>query len=98
MLVVHARQDVLVQLSGHLDLEGRSAFDGCVAMALAGHPRQLVLDLSGLASTDLNGVDCLTSALHRAEEAGVRLVLDAPNEQVIGMLERANIAEDFSIR
>jgi anti-anti-sigma factor len=98
ILVVHARDDVLLQLSGHLDVEGSQAFDDCVAAAVVERPRRLVLDLAGLESMDLVGVGCLTRARERSERDGVQVVLDAPNVAVQSVLEAAKIYDDFSVR
>ena len=70
----------------------------CVGTALAKHPRQLVLDLSGLGSIDRCGVDCFADALQRSDALGVRLVLDSPNQAVLEAIADADRSGEFSIR
>ena len=98
ILVVNARRDVLLQLTGELDLESGDAFDECVAAALSEEPRRLVVDLAALSSMDLVGVACFTEALRSARRAGVQLVVDSPNELVLALLEGATVGAGFSIR
>ena len=48
ILVMYAQDDIHLQLTGDLDANGIDVLAECVGTALAKHPRQLVLDLSGL--------------------------------------------------
>src|SRR4051794_31782761 len=57
ILVMYARDDVHLQLTGELNGDGAEAFTACVATALHKEPRKLVVDLSGLGSIDQCGVD-----------------------------------------
>jgi anti-anti-sigma factor len=97
-MVVYAADDVLLQLTGHLDAEAADAFDDCVTTAIGEQPRRLVLDLSALGSMDLIGSDCLRKASESATGAGVHLVLDSPNESVLRVLESAMLRDGYSIR
>ena len=98
ILVMYARDDVHLQLTGDLDSDGVEALCGCVATALAKHPRQLVLDLSGLGSIDRCGVDCFADVLQRSDAVGVHLVLDSPNRAVLDAIVGVEGSEEFSIR
>jgi anti-anti-sigma factor len=98
ILVMYARDNIHLQLSGDLDADGVDALDDCAAAALAKAPRQLVLDLSGLSSIDRSGVDCLADLLQRSHAVGVHLVLDSPNPAVLGTIAGVNGSLEFSIR
>jgi anti-anti-sigma factor len=98
ILVVYARDDVLLQLSGRLDPEASQAFDECVAAAVAEHPRRIAIDCSALDSVDLSSVDCFIRAQRDAADAGIQLVLDSPNPEVQRVLREAVIYDGFVIR
>ena len=98
ILVMYAQDDVHLQLTGDLDSDGVDALGDCVEMALAKHPRQLVLDLSGLGSIDRCGVDRLADVRHRSDAVGVRLILDSPNRAVLEVITGAHGSGEFSIR
>jgi anti-anti-sigma factor len=98
ILVVHAQRDVLLQLSGALDLDGADAFGECVAAAIAEKPRRVVLELSGLAPIDLVGAACFRTVAQSAEAAGVQAVLDSPHAQTLAALHDAGGLEPFFIR
>jgi anti-anti-sigma factor len=98
ILVMYALDDVHLQLTGDLDSDGVDALADCVRAALAKHPRQLVLDLSGLGSTDRSGVQCFADAQQWSDAVGVRLVLDSPNPAVREAIAGSDGSGKFSIR
>ncbi len=98
ILVVYAVHDVILQLSGELDLAGRDAFDDCVTTALEATPRRLVLELSALDFTDVVGMRSFVKARLLAEAAGVQLILDSPNRLVRWLLGSGEVLNDFGIR
>jgi anti-anti-sigma factor len=98
ILVVHEPHDVVLQLSGELDLGGVDALADCVGTALADHPRRLVLELSALAFVDVVGSRCLDESRRRAEAAGVELILDSPGDGVRRVLELRDQLRAFRIR
>jgi anti-sigma B factor antagonist len=98
ILVVHEHHDVVIQLSGALDLAGRDPLAACVASALADEPRRLVLELSGLDFVDVVGAACFAVARTAADEAGVELVVDAPTPFVRRVLDLCDAVEESRIR
>jgi anti-anti-sigma factor len=98
IVVVHAYKDVLLQLSGTLDVSSRDAFDDCVAAAVEEQPRRLVFDLAAVDAIDLVGAGCFARAARRAEAAGVHVVLESPSKPVLKLLDNAGVAGSFSIR
>jgi anti-anti-sigma regulatory factor len=98
ILVVYARDDVLLQLSGRLDPEGSPAFDQCIDAAVAEHPRRIRVDCSSLETVDLASADCFVRAQRRAAEADVQFVLDAPNPAVQLVLREAAIDHEVVVR
>ena len=98
ILVMYALDDVHLQLTGDLDCDGVDALGDCVGTALAKHPRQLVLDLSGLGSIDRCGVDSFADVRQRSDAIGVHLVLDTPNPAVRDAIAGAEGSGKFSIR
>jgi anti-anti-sigma factor len=98
ILVMYAGDDVHLLITGDLDSEGVDALDECAGTALAKHPRQLVLDLSGLGSIDRCGIDCFAELRERSDAVGVRLVLDSPNPAVLETIAGADGSRAFSIR
>jgi anti-anti-sigma factor len=98
ILVVHARDDILLQLSGRLHSQAAQAFDDCVVAAVAEDPRHLVVDCSGLEAMERECVRCFVRARQRADDAGLAFVLDAPNTAVRGVLRESAVDETFSVR
>jgi anti-anti-sigma factor len=98
ILVMYAGDDVHLQLTGDLDSHGVDALRDCAATALAKHPRQLVLDVSGLGSIDRCGVDCFADVRQRSDAVGVHLVLDSPNSAVLEVIADVDCSQEFSIR
>ena len=98
ILVVYARVDVLLQLSGRLDAEGSPAFDECVAAAVAEHPRRIRIDCSSLDTVDLASADCFVRAHRHAVENHVQLTLDTPNPDVERVLREAAVFDCLMVR
>ncbi len=98
ILVVHARDDVFLQLSGRLGVNGSRAFDDCVIAAIEQNPRQLVIDCSGLDLLESVGTGCFLRAQLRAGDGGVGLVLEALSPSVQQVLRDAAVYDHFSVR
>jgi anti-anti-sigma factor len=98
ILVIRARGDLLLQLTGEFDSESGDAFDECVAAALSEAPRRLVVDLSALTSMDSIGVASFVETLRSAHCAGVKVLVDSPNESVRALLGGTAVGAGFSIR
>lgn len=80
----HERAAVLV-MSGDLDLLAAPEVYQRGAHAVEAR-HNLILDLSGVTFCDSSGFNALIRLRRRAEEAGGRLVLAAPPEQVVRLL------------
>jgi anti-anti-sigma factor len=98
MLVVYEHHDVVLQLSGELDLDGRPALDACIRRSLDDHPRRLVLEMSALVFADVVGADAFADARRRADAAGVELVVDSPTPSVRRVLALCGVLGDLHVR
>lgn len=98
IVVMYARDNIHLQLTGELDGEGSDALTDCIEAALMKQPRQLVLDLSALGSIDALGLRCLRDALQWTDAAGVCLVLDSPQPAVLEVIVAVGGREEFTIR
>jgi anti-sigma B factor antagonist len=96
--VVHELHDVVLQLSGELDLGGVDTLDECVASALAEQPRRLVLELSSLEFADCAAIRCFVRARRSAEAARVELILDTLVPAVRRTLELTGALDAFHVR
>lgn len=98
ILVVFELHDIVLQLSGELDVAQTEHFGACVHAALAEHPRRLIIDLSGL---DFGGVAALrafVSASHEAAGAGAVTVLAFASPILRHMIEVSGVVPLFSLR
>jgi anti-anti-sigma factor len=98
ILVVHARDDLVLQLGGTLDLEVAETFCECVEAAVAVQPRRLILELSGLDPLDLVGVECFRTAARLVEAAGIRAVMQSPAEETMQALDHAGLLGTFTVQ
>jgi anti-anti-sigma factor len=97
ILVVFEPHDVLLQLTGELDLASIRSFEDCVAWALREHPRRLVLELSGLDFGDVSALRGFLGAKALAASAGGELVLAGPQRQLLELLAVAGLEREFRI-
>jgi anti-sigma B factor antagonist len=81
----------VLKLEGELDVATAPALEEAVALAFAGQPSSLVIDLSSLTFLDSTGIRVLVTAGRRAEEAGCSLVLLAPTAQVLRVLRLTGV-------
>jgi anti-sigma B factor antagonist len=98
VLVVHEHHDVVLQLSGELDLGARAALDACIAESLADGPRRLVLEVSGLEFADATGIGAVMQARDAADAAGVELIVDSPTPFVRHVLDLCDALGDTRVR
>ena len=98
ILVMYARDDVHLQLTGDLDCHGVDAHQDSVASAHLKHPPQQVRHLSAQGSKDPSGGDCFANFIPRSDAVGVHLVLDSPNRAVLDAIAGVYGSEEFSIR
>jgi len=79
------QQPAVLAMSGELDLLAAPELYQRGAQAIEEH-HSLILELSGVTFCDSSGFNALIRLHRRAEEAGGRLVLAAPPEQVLRLL------------
>lgn len=89
MRVDSGEQRVVVQVGGELDIDRapmlREALDRVLARADC--PGEVVVDLAGLTFCDSSGLNALLQARITAEKTGRRIVLRAPSERFVQLLE-----------
>jgi anti-anti-sigma factor len=96
--VVFELHDIVLQLSGELDIASSPHLDQCVRIVLGEHPRRLIVDASALEFADVVGLGCLIRASHQAARAGADLVLTSPNPMLRRLIDVAGVADRFRIR
>src|SRR4051812_11103474 len=92
-----AERTFVVRLNGDLDLGSASG----LALRLEGlpgnGPRQVVVDLSGVAFIDSSGINVLVSLARALAPAGGRLTLAAPSPHVRRVLEIAHVPDIVAV-
>lgn len=87
-----SRAEVVVV--GELDIATCPALDEVVAKVTA---PELVIDLSGVAFMGSSGLASLLKASRRAERLGGRLVLRAPSQAVLDLLDMTRLRDRFTV-
>jgi|SRR5690554_2732709 len=86
--VARSSDELLVRVSGELDITVRTALVDDVGAALQEEPPpRLVLDLGGVTFCDSSGLGVLLDIRRLADEAGVAVVLRAVSAQVARLLD-----------
>lgn len=86
--VARSSDELLVRVSGELDITVRTALVDDVGAALQEEPPpRLVLDLGGVTFCDSSGLGALLDIRRLADEAGVAVVLRAVSAQVARLLD-----------
>ncbi|HEY3723279.1 MAG TPA: STAS domain-containing protein [Acidimicrobiia bacterium] len=98
ILVVFELHDIVLQLSGELDIASTVHLDKCVQVALDEHPRRLIVDASGLEFADVVGLGCLLRTCRKAERVNAEVVLASPNALLRRLIDAAGVANRFRIR
>ncbi len=98
VLVVFDLHDIVLQLSGELDIAGAPHLDQCVRTVLEERPRRLILDVSALEFTDVAGLGCLVRAAREGTRVDSGLVLASPNAMLRRLIDLADVADRFWIR
>jgi anti-anti-sigma factor len=98
ILVVFELHDIVLQLSGELDIASTVHLDQCVQVALDEHPRRLIVDASGLEFADVVGLGCLLRTCRKAERVNAEVVLASPNALLRRLIDAAGVANRFRIR
>lgn len=81
---------VVVALSGELDMAGAARIGALVTTVAIGVP-WLIVDLAGLKFTDCAGMRALAAAAKQARRAGGGLVLAAPGPAVLRVLDLTGV-------
>jgi anti-anti-sigma factor len=87
----HPRE--VVRPTGALDDSASTALREAVSRALSHGPATLVIDLSAVSIVDAAGLTVLVYACRAATAAHVLLVLSAPSQLVLELLEPARLSE-----
>ena len=88
---------VVLTVAGDVDLAAHRRFEAEVAKAWDG-TADLVVDCSRVAFLDSMSLRVLVQARQRAVDNGRELVLAAPSEPVLRVLELAGVTELFTIK
>ncbi|HLT69009.1 MAG TPA: STAS domain-containing protein [Acidimicrobiales bacterium] len=90
--VARSSDELLVRVSGELDITVRTALVDDVGAALQEEPPpRLVLDLGGVTFCDSSGLGALLDIRRLADEAGVAVVLRAVSAQVARLLDLTDV-------
>ena len=90
--VARSSDELLVRVSGELDITVRTALvDDVGAALLEEPPPRLVLDLGGVTFCDSSGLGALLDIRRLADEAGVAVVLRAVSAQVARLLDLTDV-------
>ena len=87
---------VVVALYGELDVADAPAVADALVAVVAGGPR-VVVDLAALDFIDSSGVAALAYARRHARQAGGDLLLAAPRQQVLKVLDIIRLVDDFCV-
>jgi anti-sigma B factor antagonist len=85
-----------VTVTGEIDMSTRPAFDAEFGRAVAGAPRRLVADLTGVAFCGVTGMAALTRLRSRCADAGTELVI-RPSSVVRLALDLAALSPLFRL-
>lgn len=96
-MCARGEQDVVLELSGELDVIGSSTLAGEIETILAERPERLVVDLAELEFLDSAGLATLVHGHNAAEAAGVEFVLASPTRQCSELLEITSLRPIFKI-
>lgn len=88
----------VIGLTGDLDGEAHSLVQQLAADELARRPAQLILELSGMTSTDCAALGVLVRVSALAAECDTSFCLVAsPSDPIVGDLEAADLIERFEL-
>jgi anti-sigma B factor antagonist len=86
-VVTHVEGQVVVHVSGELDMATAPELSECLDRLAASSVPAVVVDLSRLTFCDSSGLGVLVTFAHRVEELGTRLVLRSPTPTVRRVFE-----------
>jgi anti-anti-sigma factor len=90
-------EDVVLELSGELDVVGASTLAAEIETILADRPERLLVDLADLEFLDSAGLATLVHGHNAAEAAGIEFVLASPTRQCAELLEITSLRTIFKI-
>jgi anti-sigma B factor antagonist len=98
VVVTRREPDVVVRLSGEVDISNADMLEEAIQQFLDGNPRDLTLECGGLRFIDSTGLS-LTVRLHNElAERGHRLVLAGLAPAVLRPFEATNLIDIIEIR
>jgi anti-sigma B factor antagonist len=96
-IVTYSESQVVVALSGELDLAGAPQLRECFAQLADEAVTQVVVDLTDLDFVDSTGLSVLVMEFHRTQAAGGSTLMRNPSPAVMRILEITGLATVFSI-
>jgi len=87
---------IVVALRGELDVTDAASVAATIAAAAARH-LEVIVDLAGLDFIDSSGVAALARGRMHARQAGVDVVLAAPQQRVLRVLTLTRLIEVFPV-
>ena len=88
---------LILALSGKLDFQSRKSFQTAMAQAQATDHRQIILNLRQVPFIDSAGLGLLAMAYQDLKLANRQLILAAPQDNVVRILDLANIRKMMPI-
>jgi anti-sigma B factor antagonist len=90
-------QDVVLAVSGDVDLTTSKPFQDAALAVLARKPRHVVVNLAGVPYMDSSGIASLVKLLSRARKQGTAVSLAALNDRTRSLLEITRLDTVFRI-
>lgn len=90
-------EQVILTVSGEVDLHSSPELRGELLEALEGRPQRLIIDLSGVTYMDSSGVGTIVEAKRRADKAASTLVLTGLQPRVRSVFEITQLDKFFKI-
>jgi anti-sigma B factor antagonist len=87
-----------LSVGGEMDLAAADELAAAVDRALGSGESPLIVDLSGVSFIDSTGLGALVRFQNAATAADRELVLQAPSERVLRILELTGLTSTFTIR
>ncbi len=88
-------QDPVITATGELNVATAGLLADPVRRVLLGHPREVIVDLSGVAALSAAGLGALLELRRAAAAAGTRFTLRAPSPPVRDLLEVTGAGAEF---
>jgi anti-anti-sigma factor len=89
--------DVRIEVSGELDIFTSPTMDAAITEALTPTPACVRIDMAGVSFIDSSAIAVLVSSDRKAQEAGSRLVVCAPSDQVRRVLDLVGLTAHLNL-